>query len=245
MEKKTLRYRTAIVIPCYNEAARLQIESFRLFLNSNPNYFMCFVNDGSSDQTSELLNQLALSCENAALVELKENSGKAVAVYKGTRYCIENLEVSNIGYFDADLATPLSFIKILETTLNGNTGYNLVFGSRQLAKKQLVERKFFRHIMGRMVARMISWAIGKRFGDTQCGAKLMTVDAAEKVFDTPFISTWIFDAEIIKRLGPENGIKEIPVNQWKDVGNSKVSPWYFFRLLGEIWRIRGIKTKTN
>lgn len=179
------------------------------------------------------------------VLSLQHNGGKAEAVRKGVMMLNHEINTSYIGYMDADLATPLSFIAVMENEMENSGGADLIFGSRQLANKQAVERKTFRHYSGRFVSVMINRALGKKFGDTQCGAKLMKTSLIAEIFSEPFSSTWLFDVEIIKRLLIKgyHDIKEIPVNQWKDVGNSKVSKWYFFKMFGELRRIRKIKSR--
>jgi dolichyl-phosphate beta-glucosyltransferase len=221
----------------------MPVDSFVDHLLLNPQHFFCFVNDGSTDNTNELLAEMKQKCNNADVLPLTQNVGKAEAVRMGVRHISKLVQSDFIGYIDADLATPLSFIAAMENEFTKDPSIDFVFGSRLLADKNSVERKTFRHLAGRWVSRRINKALGKKFGDTQCGAKLMKSNIAIEVFEHPFQSTWLFDVEILKRLlvnGNEN-IKEIAVTQWRDVGNSKVSKWYFFKMLGELRKIRKIK----
>ena len=236
---------SAIVIPCYNEFARMPVDSFVDHLRLNPHHFFCFVNDGSSDGTDNLLESIKAKCSNAEVLNLSLNVGKAEAVRMGAKLAIEKSGADFIGYMDADLATPLSFISVLENEMQKDPSIDLIFGSRQFANKDAIDRKAFRHYTGRFVSGMINRALGKKFGDTQCGAKLMKSRIAKEVFHQPFQSSWLFDVEIIKRLliRDNENIKEIPVTQWKDVGNSKVSKWYFFKMFGELRKIKRMKSK--
>lgn len=243
-----MKYTSAIIVPCYNEYARLSVDGFIDHLKLYPQHAVCFVNDGSTDSTIDLLNQIKQECNNAYVLDEKENGGKAVVVYKGILFSLKNIQAEFYGYMDADLATPLSFIALMEKEMSSNSNLTLVFGSRQLAEKKSIERKAFRHYSGRVVSRMITWALGVKYGDTQCGAKLLRREGVKIGFSSPFKATWVFDVELIKRLinhfGKSevlNRIKEIPVNQWKDVGNSKVSSSYIFKMIGEIVRIRRMK----
>lgn len=245
--EKVNSYRSAIIVPCYNENARLSVENFIDYMKIHPQHAFCFLNDGSTDKTMDLLNEIKIECTNGYVISLEKNVGKAVAVYNGIKYALKNIEAEFYGYLDADLATPLSFISIMENEMKLNQPA-MVFGSRQLADKQSVERKVFRHYSGRLVSGFISWALDTKYGDTQCGAKLFSKEGATIGFQKPFLSSWVFDVEIIKRLllhfGREESktqIKEIPVNQWKDVGNSKVSTFYIFKMCKEIWGIKRMK----
>lgn len=224
------------------------MDSFIDHLKLHPNHAFCFVDDGSKDGTLHILKQIAGECNNAFVVEKKQNGGKAHAVYTGMLYALKNISSRYYGYMDADLATPLSFISAMELELSKNAEGMMLFGSRQMAEKNTVERKAFRHYSGRFVSSIITWSLGVKFGDTQCGAKLFSKQGAEAAFEKEFISSWVFDVEIIKRIllkmGKENSSKyiiEIPVNQWKDVGNSKVSTWYFFKMVGELMKIKRMR----
>lgn len=241
-----MSYTSVIIIPCYNEFARLPADACIDHLKLHPNHACCFINDGSTDDTQSLIQSITASCSNAYTVELKSNVGKAEAVRQGMIYALQNIPSRYYGYMDADLATPLSFISIMEQTLMDKSQLHLVFGSRQLASQHAVERKAFRHLAGRGVSRLINWALKKSYKDTQCGAKLLTKSGAAFAFQNPFHTTWIFDVEVIKRLQLNTSfgadtILEIPVNQWKDVGNSKVSTFYFFKMIGEILKVKRMK----
>jgi glycosyltransferase involved in cell wall biosynthesis len=241
-----MKYTSVIIIPCYNEYARLSVDSFVDHLKLHPHHVCFFVNDGSKDKTNESLEQIKTQCTNAFVLNMRKNEGKAVAVKNGITEALQHIEADFYGYMDADLATPLAFISTMEKELSANRQLWMVFGSRELADKGSVERKLFRHIAGRFVSGIINWSLGKKYTDTQCGAKLFNREGAVTGFSKPFISSWIFDVEIIKRiqLQSKNGeptIQEIPVIQWKDVGNSKVSAFYFFKMLREIIRIKKMK----
>lgn len=224
------------------------MDSFIDHLKLHPTHACCFVNDGSTDGTLELLKQISGECSNAFVLERVQNGGKSNAVYHGMLYAFKNVSSAYFGYMDADLATPLSFISIMEKEMGNKPDCLMLFGSRQIAEENTIERKAFRHYTGRFVSSIITWSLGVKYGDTQCGAKLFSKKGTEIAFDKAFNSSWVFDVEIIKRIllktGKENSSKhilEIPVNQWKDVGNSKVSPWYFFKMIGELMRIRGMR----
>jgi dolichyl-phosphate beta-glucosyltransferase len=235
-------------VPCYNEHARLPVDGFIDHLKLHPHHACCFVDDGSTDGTIELLRRITNECSNAFVLERGSNGGKANAVYDGILHAFKNIPAHYFGYMDADLATPLSFISIMEAEIQKDPEYFMLFGSRQIAEQNAVERKAFRHYSGRFVSSIITWSLGVKFGDTQCGAKLLSKKGVEIGFEGPFSSSWVFDVEVIKRIllniGKENSsrhILEIPVNQWKDVGNSKVSTLYVFKMIGELMRIRRMR----
>ena len=100
-----------IVIPCFNEAKRLDLAAFEQFAAENPDANFLFVDDGSADDTRQMLDRLAdRISDRASVLVLEQNSGKAEAVRRGITRALE-AEPTYVGYWDADLATPLPVIR--------------------------------------------------------------------------------------------------------------------------------------
>jgi glycosyltransferase involved in cell wall biosynthesis len=98
---------TIIVVPCYNEAARLDSAAFARFLTSESNVRFVFVDDGSKDATAEVVRAIGREWpDRVHLLQLARNQGKAEAVRSGILEAAR-LQPDLIGYWDADLATPL------------------------------------------------------------------------------------------------------------------------------------------
>ena len=106
----TNQLKICLVIPCYNEAQRLPITQFQQFMQQNPQIGLCFVNDGSSDKTQEVLQKLIEEFPQARVLELAKNGGKAEAVRQGMLFLAPE-DWDYVGFWDADLATPLSEIQ--------------------------------------------------------------------------------------------------------------------------------------
>ena len=118
-----LKCSTGIVVPCYNEMNRIQLPKFSEFLISNDFIYFCFVNDGSTDGTQKILVDFVnLNPERSQLVNLSKNQGKAEAVRQGINTLLKSSKFQLVGYWDADLAVPLTeirgFIKSLKVTMN-------------------------------------------------------------------------------------------------------------------------------
>jgi len=231
--------RVALVVPCYNEAHRLDTDAFRNFKLDGHQIEFLFVNDGSTDSTLQTLQSIG-----ATIVNLEKNSGKAEAVRRGMLAAIER-GPDYAGFWDADLATPLSelhgFLEIMET----RSAIDMVFGARVRLLGRDISRLPSRHYFGRVGATLISSSLGLAVYDTQCGAKLFRVSPTLRaVFATPFLSRWIFDVEIIARFVQLCGrdrvaqaLYEYPVTQWHDVKGSKVKSRDFARALHDLWKI--------
>jgi glycosyltransferase involved in cell wall biosynthesis len=233
----------AIVIPCYNEANRLPVIQFERFLPQNPKIFIFFVNDGSQDKTKEVLGRLKNRFfKQIEILNLSQNQGKANAVLEGITKVLKEQRFHKVAYLDADLATPLEECIRLSHYVNGKIV--MTFGSRILKLDNQIKRKWYRFILGRVVATAISKTLKLSIYDSQCGCKIFEIHAAKKVFDRPFISKWLFDVEIFHRMISVYGrsqiqdhLLEVPLKVWVDTPDSRVSPLYFFRLWWDLFKI--------
>lgn len=234
-----------VVVPCYNEANRLDRDAFRRFRLEGHRVEFCFVDDGSRDGTLDVLQSLAAEDpERFGLLALERNSGKAEAVRRGIAAAAER-RPDCFGFWDADLATPLSELPAFIDTLLTHPALDMVYGSRVRLLGRDISRRPTRHYVGRVGATLISGSLGLAVYDTQCGAKLFRNTAAMRdVFAKPFLSRWIFDVEIIARYvhahgrdTAANAIYELPLNTWHDVAGSKVKSLDFIRALNDLWKI--------
>jgi len=238
----------AIVIPCYNEEARLKPEVFIDFARQNPSLHFIFVNDGSRDATSAVLKQLADQIPTqSTVIDNTINQGKAGVVRQGVLHVIDKMEQEIVGFWDADLATPLPSVLAMIEVLEGNSELWMTFGARVQLLGRHIERKPHRHYLGRVFATCVSVMLRLPIYDTQCGAKLFRRNSSlRKLFAQPFVSRWIFDVEIIARFmklpaserpAAAAAIYEYPLPVWKDIDGSKVKPFDFFKALRDLYLI--------
>lgn len=239
---------TIIVVPCYNEASRLPADVFRDHVEHVHDVQFLFVDDGSTDGTAALIRELAETKPGKfdALI-LPKNRGKAEAVRRGFLKAFES-DPQLIGFWDADLATPLDEIASLRMLLEERPHVEMVFASRVNLLGRNVRRRLLRHYIGRVFATMAVAAIRVPIYDTQCGAKLFRVtETLRRIMERPFLSDWIFDVEIVARLvaerrgtekpGPRDVICEHPLQVWSDVAGSKVRLRDFFIVGVDLMRI--------
>ncbi len=238
-----------LVVPCYNEASRLDVESFRTFISANPCIRLLFVDDGSRDNTLQVLTRLQTGLEDRTFIlPRRPNRGKAEAVRLGILHALDHLHPRIVGFWDADLATPLDtihrFVQVFET----HAGIKMVFGSRVKLLGRDVRRRALRHYLGRIFATAVSTMLRLPIYDTQCGAKLFRVEPETRaIFAEPFLSRWVFDVEIIARYlrlyhrntkQVEKIIYEYPLETWIDIAGSKVRLGDFLTALIDVVRIR-------
>jgi glycosyltransferase involved in cell wall biosynthesis len=234
-----------IIIPCFNEAERITVSKFVSFLQEQPSVMIVFANDGSTDKTAEILNEIRnIDPGRVFIHNLEKNKGKAEAIREGVMFCIsKNLRPERIAYLDADGSTSLE--ECCSISQNVNNIIVFAFGSRILKIDNNITRKFYRHLVGRVLATLISAQLRIHVYDTQCGCKVFDAELAEKLFQEQFISKWLFDVEIFHRLiriyGTEkmqNICMEIPLKNWIDTADSRVRFSYFFRIWIDLLMIK-------
>lgn len=241
-----------MIIPCYNEAARLPGEEFIAYLRRAPAVRVCFVNDGSQDNTLAVLEDLRQQQQQQVeVLDLAQNQGKAGAVRAGMLHCAGQ-PADYVGFLDADLATPLDAIGDLQAALDQRPTLGLVMGSRIRFLGADIRRNAFRHYAGRVVATCISNILKLPVYDTQCGAKLLRREIVAGLFNEPFISPWLFDVELLARLIRQHGranmprhVAEVPLRQWVDQSDSRISSTYMVKMWYELYRIRQTYRKVN
>ena len=223
----------AIVIPCFNEALRLRCEIFTQFLRQHSEIRLVLVDDGSTDQTLAILEQLRdQSPSQIKVVALPSNSGKAEAVRQGVIAALDcQPQPECFGYWDADLATPLNAICQFAEVLERRPDIDQVFGTRMTLSGHSINRDTGRRWPGRFFSAVASCVLGHRFVDTQCGAKLFrTTPLTTEIFSDPFITRWVFDVELLARqinlLNDQEkfqeSIFEFPLERWDEIPGSKL-----------------------
>lgn len=233
-----------VVIPCYNEESRLAGKEFSDFIHSNLGYHLCFVNDGSKDRTLEILKALESEHdEYISVFNLERNSGKAEAVRQGVLHLAKDPNFDYIGYLDADLSTDfVDFNELVNTIISSN--YKIVSGSRISRVGADITKSSARSIISRAINLIIRTILGMGFQDTQCGAKVMTKEVADNMFNDKFITKWLFDVEIFIRMKKFYGadsvkslIYEQPLKRWIHAEGSKLSMKDSLKILTQLSKI--------
>ena len=187
--------KVAIIIPCYNEEKRLDYNNIEpLLLNSSIDVY--FANDGSKDNTVEIINSIIANHQQRLhLINFTENSGKANTIFKAINQIHQQDKYDFIGYFDADFSTPSEeIIRLVEEISKRKREF--LIGSRILLLNSGIKRKYYRHIIGRVIITLINLKFKLGIYDTQCGSKLFSKKIIPKAFDKPFYTSWLFDVEI-------------------------------------------------
>jgi dolichyl-phosphate beta-glucosyltransferase len=220
----------AIVVPCYNEERRFPYKDFLLFAQKNPEVLLCFVNDGSKDNTLALLRAIQFeNPESVVVYDMPENGGKAEAVRQGMLYMYRHFESSLLGFLDADLATkPEEWLQMAKYK-EQYPQFGAIVGSRIQRLGARINRDDSRSLFSSIIKKFIKYILKTPFQDTQCGAKIFHRNLIPFLFGKSFMTPWLFDVEIFLRLQKkfgktslEKGVLEFPLMHWTEVGDSRL-----------------------
>ncbi len=207
----------SIVIPVYNESERIHHldEVFTFFSSFSFPWEIIVVNDGSQDNTLELLNNWTCGKE-FKLISYLQNKGKGYAIKQGMLQARGQFRL----FMDIDLSTPLDeFYRFLPLFSH----YDIIIGTRKDRVGQILEHQpKFREWLGKGFTLLSRLALQVKVTDFTCGFKCFSSRAAENIFPRLTINRWGFDAEILflaKELG--YSIKEIGV-RWRNDPHTKV-----------------------
>lgn len=212
----------SVVIPAYNESTRIGATLERVLAYVHAQGWdaeVVVVNDGSRDNTAEIVQSFAAKDPVLRLIENPGNRGKGYSVRNG----MLNSRGDIVLFSDADLSSPIEEAPKLFQALAA--GADIAIGSRWLrAGTQTHRQPLHRQLFGRIFNLMLRTTLGLQFADTQCGFKAFKRPAVEAIFPLQQIERWGFDPEILflaRKLGFK--VKEIPV-AWGHSGETRINP---------------------
>lgn len=229
-----------LVIPCKDEYRRLDIAAFLGAVREFPWLTLLFVDDGSTDETAETLAFLARESPAIQALYLPHNVGKAEAVRAGVQKLLAENHADWIGFWDADLATPLAALTDFRAARERHPDAQAILGARWPHLGGQIDRTLFRNATGLLMKGLIRCVLHAPAYDTQCGAKIFRRDLARRIFATPFTARWLFDVELLRRIPPHvlrHAVVEQPLAVWHDVPGSKLRPSDSPRIFLELARI--------
>jgi glycosyltransferase involved in cell wall biosynthesis len=227
----------SIVIPAYNEAARLGATLDKVLAYVHKQAWdaeLIVVNDGSRDNTAEIIKGFAAKDPAVRLVENPGNRGKGFSVRNGMLHARGRIVL----FSDADLSSPIEEAPKLFRAIE--EGADIAIGSRWLrAETQTQRQPLHRQLFGRVFNLLLRFTLGLKFKDTQCGFKAFRQAAVQTIFPQQKIERWGFDPEILflaRKFGFT--VKEIPV-AWGHSGGARINPVVDgSRMFFEMLRIR-------
>jgi glycosyltransferase involved in cell wall biosynthesis len=211
----------SIVIPAYNEGARIEVALKRVLTcvaERGWDAEVLVVDDGSSDGTAGIVRQWMDTHPNLQLIHNEGNRGKGYSVRNGLLQAAGRV----VMFTDADLSSPIEEAERLFEALN--EGADVAIGSRWLDKqKQTIHQPLYRRFFGRCFNWVTRRLIGLPYKDTQCGFKAFKREAAQTIFRLQTIERWGFDPEILfiaRKL--KYKVVEVPVT-WGHDERSRIS----------------------
>lgn len=227
----------SLVIPAYNESGRIKPtldEILRHIAQHQWDAEVVVVDDGSRDDTAEIVRAYARTHPYVRLVQNPGNRGKGYSVRNGMLHAAGEICL----FSDADLSSPIAEAQKLFDAIA--QGADIAIGSRWLRAELQTERQpLYRQLFGRIFNLLLRLVLGLHFKDTQCGFKAFRREAAQKIFPLQRIERWGFDPEILflaRRMGMTP--VEVPV-AWAHSEGTRLHPFRDgLRMFGDVMRIR-------
>ncbi|MDP3948774.1 MAG: glycosyltransferase family 2 protein [bacterium] len=218
----------SIIIPAYNEAERLPltlVDIDKRLSSVKYSYEILVVNDGSTDNTGEIVKKMAPAIKNLKLIDNRVNQGKGGVVKQGMLLAKGEYRL----FTDADNSTSIDHFEKMIPFLSAKGGsahggenneiYDVVVGSRAVKGSKLEPpQPFYKQLLGKLSNIIIQIVNVPGIWDTQCGFKAFSEKAAEKIFNVSKINGWGFDIEALalaRHFGYRT--KEMPVHWVNDI----------------------------
>lgn len=235
-----MKNKILIVVPCYNEAIRFNSDYFNKLIKI-PDTIWLFINDGSTDNTGELLQKYSQR-KNTMYLTNKKNLGKSKTLVRGFQYAFRQYgALAWVGFLDSDGAFHVSDVQgmIKHTSSKRLTAYNAVYSSRVKMAGRIIKRKPIRHVISRLITTGFGLIWPDIPYDTQSGFKLYRITNEFKLlFLQSFKTRWFFDIELSIKYSRYQKINlkvwEVPVFLWVDIQGSKINLKEGVRLSFEI-----------
>ena len=227
----------SIVIPAYNERDRITSTLERILAYAGRHHWdaeVIVVNDGSRDETAEIVGKFAARNSMVRLLQNPGNRGKGYSVRNGMLHATGEILL----FSDADLASPIEEAEKLFAAIAG--GADIAIGSRWInAGLQTQRQPIHRQLMGRTFNILMRLVLGLGYKDTQCGFKAFKRSTAQILFQFQKIERWGFDPELLY-LARKFGLKvvEVPV-AWAHQEGARINPVRDgLRMIGDLWTVR-------
>jgi glycosyltransferase involved in cell wall biosynthesis len=239
-----------LVIPVYNEETRLNFGYFEE-VSDLTGIFLLFVNDGSTDKSEKLIKRFAASINNCAYISLRQNLGKAEALRYGFHELSSRPNIKYLGFLDSDAAFSVDDINRISTLINSGhyktKASNIWWwSSRKKNLNNQINRRLTRHLIGRLLSKIIQIGFDSLPYDTQSGFKLFQATPAFiSILEFPMKTKWFIDVELLIRFKNISGttleIKEFELSKWDDISGSKISFKSVFLILREVAMVKYIQ----
>jgi glycosyltransferase involved in cell wall biosynthesis len=223
----------SIVLPCLDEAERLPGTLAAYLAHVPParaEVELIVVDDGSTDGTTVIADQIAAADPRVRVVRTTRNYGKGYAVRTG----IQAAQGDVVTFTDADGSYgPEQLERVIAALELAPVAIGARLGSQAGAGPPL------RRLASRVFNRVMRLLLGLPFSDTQCGLKGFRRDAAEALFSRARVDGFAFDAEALllaRRLAIE--VVEVPVRAEERLGSKVRLGGDALRMVADVWKVR-------
>ena len=219
-------YDSAVVIPCFNEEKRINpaqyIDSLGDFSSK-----VFLVDDGSTDKTFSVIKRLERKVPDRFIaIKSPHNMGKAEAVRLGINTALDK-KFRHIGFMDADLSVKFNEIPNFLQVFKNLPEVTSVIGVRLPLAGHKIERPAGKYLIQETITKLANVLFSPKVKDTQCGAKMFKAEVLRSTVKEPFLSRWLFDIELLKRISSlpqckeKSWLFELPVSSWENIAGSK------------------------
>ena len=216
-----MKFDLTLILPVFNEEKRIEkglkkCDSF--FKKTKLKIEVILVDDGSSDETKNLINKLIRNKRNFKLISYSKNKGKGYAIKKGIKKASGKLVL----FSDIDFSTPFSELSLFMPFVNKKA--DIIIGTRKVKGAEIIQHQSrLREWLGRRFTDLTNLWLGMDISDYTCGFKLFKTKTAKELFNLQKIRRWAFDAEILYIANKKGkNIIEVPIT-WKNDQKTKVS----------------------
>jgi glycosyltransferase involved in cell wall biosynthesis len=229
----------SVIVPAYNEAARLPKTLNRLheyLAGSSFTYEILVDLDGPTDATLDVARRLSQEINGLTIIDRRSNRGKGYTVREGMLAARGQIRL----FTDADNSTDIAhFDKMMPLFEHG---CDVVIASRNQVDApgaaQVVSQAWYKRAIGKIGNRIVQMTTVQGIWDTQCGFKAFRAEAAERIFSQTTVDRWGFDIEVLalaQRLKYKIGI--IPA-RWLNDDRSHVRTADYLHVLGDTLAVR-------
>jgi len=229
----------SVIVPAYNEAARLPKTLSRLheyLAGSSFTYEILVALDGPTDATPDVLRRLSREIDHLITIDRRENRGKGYTVKEGMLAARGRIRL----FTDADNSTDIAHFDKMKPLFD--QGFDVVIASRnpkdEPQAEQTVPQAVYKRVIGQIGNRIVQAMAVPGIWDTQCGFKAFTAEAAERIFAQTTVERWGFDIEVLalaRALNYRIGI--IPAH-WINDDRSHVRLFDYVRVLADTFHVR-------
>lgn len=211
MEKERAKINLSVIVPAFNEEKAIEksIGALRSELKKlNLNYEIIVVNDGSNDNTQEILNKI----DGIKIVRHRKNKGNGAAIKTGIKVALHD----HVLFFDADGQHNPEYIRDFIPYLGK---YEMIAGSRHGYKGPLIRQP------GKKILQwLVNYLLGRKIPDINCGLRIVNKKHILKFENLICDGFSFYTTSLLIFATEELPIKFIPIKINKRTGKSTVRP---------------------